>query len=629
MKTRRSIHLLFVVGASLLSILPAHGQAARQDAIWARTSLSFINLDGVLSENAWAVAESMVIQFPQDAGVPGSGWKYEAGQQPINPTYANLKFLVYENQLYLGAEIRDTSVGGSATWERWDGLLMSIKDHLSPNAPKPPTEYFYSWWYAESQDPQPPGQEPSFVGRFGSWPPGTPRTEEAIANWDARTIVRGLSNDDATVDDGYTVEMRFNLEPLGYDVTTFEGDVIEWNISIYDCDWFWPLNGPIFSSNRVWWQSPWGNDDWYSEVRIHARRGVNTSSGPVPVIEPEMRVPHGNAFADPVIDGQLNETVWLNTPYFTIRYGDDALRQTYPGVGPYRAGQFQAVVNGGQAFVLDPAHARVRMFFKGQYLYLGFDVFDQVVQFHPNFDRWDGFLVLMNDIVQRGPDNNLLGRRLAFQVNQAGSYTAHDYLATLIGEGGAQMALALKAGTTVDTLGLQADTGYKAEMKIDLTKLGYPVDLGDGTLHIGVNHLDGDSFIPITDSYGTRTWWFREYQTECCPVWAYMDPALSISDVAVEPPPFASQTLTYPNPSRATTIEFSLAERSRVELDVYDIQGRLVRQENLGIQQAGTRQIGFDPKDLGQGIYLYRVKVMDPIDGTIRYVRTGRMVTIR
>lgn len=619
----------FVVGMSLLSILPAHGQAARQDAIWARTSLSFITLDGVLSENAWAAAESMVIRFPEDAGTPGSGWKYEAGQQPIDPTYATLKFLVYQNQLYLGAEFRDASVGGSATWERWDGLLMSIKDHLSPNAPKPPTEYFYSWWYAESQDPQPPGQEPNFVGRFGSWPPGSPRTEEAIAAWDARTIVHGLSNDDATADEGFTVEMRFDLTPLGYDVTTFDGDVIEWNISIYDCDWFWPLNGPIFSSNRVWWQSPWGNDDWYSEVRIHARPRVHTSSGPVPDIGPEMRVPHGNNFADPVIDGQLNDLVWLSTPTFRIRYGDDALRQTYPGVGPYRAGQFQAVVNGGQAFVLDPADARIRMFFKGHYLYLGFDVHDQVVQYHPNFDRWDGFLVLLNDVVERGPDNNLLGRRLAFQVNQSGGYTAHDYLATLLDEGGAEIALALKTGTTVDTLGLQADTGYKAELKIDLTKLGYAADLGDGTLHIGINHLDGDSFIPITDSYGTRTWWFREYQNECCPVWAYMDPTLNVADAADLPAAPGAEVFSYPNPSNQRTIEFSLAEQSRVELEVYDIQGRRVRQDDLGVLPAGIRRIDFDGRDLGQGLYLYRVKVIDPVDGATRTVHTGRMVTLR
>ena len=42
--------------------------------------------------------------------------------------------------------------------------------------------------------------------------------------------------------------------------------------------------------------------------------------------------------------------------------------------------------------------------------------------------------------------------------------------------------LRLKAGTTVDTLGLSSDTGYTTELAIDLTGMGYPLDLGDGRL---------------------------------------------------------------------------------------------------------------------------------------------------
>ena len=38
-----------------------------------------------------------------DAGIPGSGWKLEAGMLPDDPTNATLKFLVVGNQLYLGA----------------------------------------------------------------------------------------------------------------------------------------------------------------------------------------------------------------------------------------------------------------------------------------------------------------------------------------------------------------------------------------------------------------------------------------------------------------------------------------------------------------------------------------------
>ena len=66
------------------------------------------------------------------------------------------------------------------------------------------------------------------------------------------------------------------------------------------------------------------------------------------------------------------------------------------------------------------------------------------------------------------------------------------------------------------------ETGYTAEIQLDLTKLGYPAGLGDRFLFLGVDHYDGDSFVPYTDSYATRTWWFREREGECCPIWAYM-----------------------------------------------------------------------------------------------------------
>ena len=158
-------------------------------------------------------------------------------------------------------------------------LLMAIKDHADLYAPKPPAEYFYSWWYQECPDSMAIGKEPGFIGRWGNFPPCQERDSTQIANWDAVTVVNGLTNTDATLDQGYTVEMRFNLEPMGYDVTRTEGDVVEWNISIYDADWFWPINATKVSGNRVWWQGPWGNTAFYSEVRVHARPERSVSLG--------------------------------------------------------------------------------------------------------------------------------------------------------------------------------------------------------------------------------------------------------------------------------------------------------------------------------------------------------------
>ena len=211
---------------------------------------------------------------------------------------------------------------------------MALKDHADPAAPKPPAEYFYAWWYAGVPTRSRPAA--GLPGPLGArTPAGAPRTPEQIANWDAVTVVHGTSNTDAGAPDtGYTVEMRFNLTPMGYDMTKPEGDIVEWNISIYDCDWWWPLNNLNFAANRVWWQSPWGNAAWYDEVRIFTRPDVtvNTTgacrpSGPscTSRTAPRIRLPPST---------EISRRSGVGDAYtFDIQFGDDALRQTYPGRG--------------------------------------------------------------------------------------------------------------------------------------------------------------------------------------------------------------------------------------------------------------------------------------------------------
>jgi len=115
-----SLALLLVVAA------PALAQS-RPDAIWARSTAGApITLDGVLDEPAWALAESTTIRFGPDSGVPGSGYKFEAGSLPNDSTRAVLKFLTVGNQLYMSANVKDRSIGGSELFNRFDGLLMDL-----------------------------------------------------------------------------------------------------------------------------------------------------------------------------------------------------------------------------------------------------------------------------------------------------------------------------------------------------------------------------------------------------------------------------------------------------------------------------------------------------------------------
>ena len=625
--------ILAALVASTCLAAAGSADAARTDAIWARsTNGAPITLDGQLNEPAWALAESTVIRFGIDAGVPGSGSKFEGGRVPSDSTRATLKFLTFGNQLYLGAYVRDKSIGGSADFNNFDGLLMDLKNHSVPVAPKPPSEYLYSWWYEGLVGTPTPGAGPRFKGTWGPDSVSVPRTPAQIAAWDAVTIVDGLSNDDSVLDTGYWVEMRFDLGVMGYDITDPDGDIVEWNVSIYDCDWLWPLDGNIFSANRVWWQDPWGNVGWYGEVRIHARPNITVASGPAPAIGPELILPSAGALAAPVVDGNLSDAVWAQSPQITLRYGDDALRASYGGVAQHRAGQYQPPVNGGQAAIIDPGEARVKYIVKGDWLYFGFDVDDQVVQNINIPDRWDGFSVFLTEKTLRGTDRQLLGRALTLLVSQAGTAQVEDYLPFLRDSlSGAQVALVLKPGTTVDTTGTSADVGYTAELGIDLTKLGYPAGLGDGVVHLGFAWYDGDSFTPFTDSYATRTWYMRERKDSCCPTWAVADPTyvVAVDEVGDNPPGAYAILGASPNPFRSNaTVRVQLAQASRIVLETFDVTGRKVLEQNMGVRAAGTSQVVV-PRADGPGLLFYRLRVSDPVSGAERTTLSGKLTFVQ
>ena len=612
-----------VIAAALLgSVVTSYGQAARKDAIWARsTAGAHITMDGRLNEAVWSKAESMIVKYRVNAGNPGSGWKEEGGILAKDSTLATLKLLTDGDTLWLGAYVHDKSVGGSDVFNRFDGFIMALKDHVTLNRPAGPDEYTYTWWWQGSPTPTAIGRVPGFAGKWAKPYPDSVRTLEQVTNWNATTLVDGLSNSDTLNDVGYTVEMKFALVPEGYNVTQSTGDVVEWNISLYDTDYFWPINVSKFSANRTWWESPWGNAYWYDEVHIFCRPDVTVNSGVVPTIQPEVRIANAGVYASPSIDGALTEPVWNVAPSFDIKYGDDAVRNGYPGVGKWRSGQYQPTDNGGVAAVVDPGDATVKMFFKADTLFMGFDVRDQVVQYVYSWDRQDGFTITLTDPSLKGSDNQLLTRRLTFVVGPTGAVLPLDQLIGLRDTTfAARVNLQLKPGTTVDTLGTSPDVGYTAELALDLHKLGYASGLGDGSLWIGVDLLDGDSFTPFTDSYGTRAWWFRESEGQCCPPWAYMDPSFTLT-AAADPggetngaPRFALRGVAQnPVPSRVTpSIRYSLAQAGDVTLDVFDVKGRLVATRFLGMQNPGEQMTFVYRQGWSSGVYAFRITQTTP-----------------
>jgi hypothetical protein len=652
MRVRLTAALL--LGAAFVCAASAHAQTKRLDAIWARsTNGAAITLDGVLSEPAWAQAESTIIRYGRDNGIPGSGWQEEAGKLLRDSTYATVKFLVDGNYLYVAAVCRDSSIGGDLDFTRADGLLMQIKDHSVVDRPVPPKEYMVSWWLpadnspATHEDSLRAWQVDGAPCIWGSWTYyncDSARTAEQIDAWDVGYTVDGVVNQDTIpgsitmqVDKSYTMEMKFGLWQMGYDVTRAEGDIIEYGISVRDCDWHWDTYQrrlKRWGFNRTWWQSPWGNSSWYSEVRVHARPDVNVASGPVPDIPPEVRIANGALWPAPSIDGHLNEPVWSLAPSFDIRWNDTALRESYPSIGAWISGQWQPEVNANLADVTDPADATVRMFYRDTTLFIGVDVRDQWVQYVPLYTRYDGISVNLNARDSLYRDRNLEARWLTYIVGATGQGLALDYLPYLRDTKlGAQVALALKGGTAPDTIGFEPDSGYTIEMAVHLTKIGYPADLGDRAVFMGVNLMDGDSFGASSDlSYGTHQWWFWHDQRTCCPAWSYLDPALYVAtDVpGAQGPERLALLGNFPNPFRSlTTIRYALAAASDVSLEVFDTQGRLVAKRGLGTQAAGAHHATFSNPGLRAGLYLYRLRAADVMSGENRASLTGKMLLVK
>lgn len=625
-----------VAGAVLATVLPSQAQFQRYDTMWARsTNGAPLTLDGYMNEPEWAQAESVLVRYPLDNGIPGSGWKDEGGFPATDRTYAVFRFLTVGDQLWMCATVRDSSIGGSNLFNRFDGLLMSIKNHANGSRPATPGEHLISWWANDTGDPNPTAVD-HLPTMYGEWrTPGTPPTPTQLQAWDARVTWLGKVNSDTTADAGYTIEMRCDMPLNGYNITRAEGDVVEWNCSVYDCDWYWPLaNFFRFSVNRSWIQGPWGNAYWYGDVKIRCRPDVTVASGPAPVAGSDMTIPNlGNIIPLPVIDGTLGDAAWGNAPSIAIRYDDTPLLDTYPGTGPWRSGQYEAEVNGngGQAFVADPGDATVKYFFKGTKLYMSFDVNDQVVQNVVAEDRWDGFNVSINDRVRRFSDNNLKSWACGFRVGPGGTLVRTFDTAYLQDSLNAlQVALHLKPGTTVDTLGVDSDAGYTAELSLDLTAIGYPADLGDRALYFGVTLYDGDSYSPITDSYGTRTWFFREREYLDGPCVAFLDPNKYVTTgVGDDAPPRLALAGAFPNPVRfGTTIRYSLPAPARVDLEVYDLQGRVVVSRALGIQAAGSREARVPSFASRSGVYLYRLQVRDAVSGADRGTLSGKMMVL-
>jgi len=121
--------------------------------------------------------------------------------------------------------------------------------------------------------------------------------------------------------------------------------------------------------------------------------------------------------------------------------------------------------------------------------------------------------------------------------------------------------------------------------------------------------------------------WTSDYEGklyDCMRIWGrFLESISGIEDQQSEIVTEYRLEQCYPNPfNPSTTIQYSIKERSSVELILYDILGRqveiLVKEE----QDAGYYKLNFNAGRLASGVYLYRIQAGD-------FIQTKKMVLMK
>jgi hypothetical protein len=85
-------------------------------------------------------------------------------------------------------------------------------------------------------------------------------------------------------------------------------------------------------------------------------------------------------------------------------------------------------------------------------------------------------------------------------------------------------------------------------------------------------------------------------------------PAVTEVEASASPAPVSALLGNYPDPFRSsTTINFSLADRGRVRLAVYDLAGQQIDALSNRMEEAGTHAVPFDGSRLPTGLYFVRL----------------------
>jgi hypothetical protein len=619
--------LLLLLG-TLMAVTAAFAQfQPRKDYVWARDiNGATMTVDGVLNEAVWAKAESLVVKYGVKDGNPSSGWKTTVGTgAATDGPNVVFKFLAdkSKNMLYIAMIAKDSSVGGNG-WENSDGFDGGIyeRNQRAGSGVTLQKDIFITWVDSSGK-----GQGPNLKG--GDLP------SRGIVK--AAYKVLGIANSDTgatgqiVADTGWVLEMSVSLDSLGYNANTATTDAIQATLCVWDGDW---LKLPRAVTTKAWFMNEWGNNGGGSAGRILVRNDVNVNTAVLPAYAYDLTIPNAANFATPTIDGNMLEDVWNHVPSVSLQFGNNTIRNAYPGIGPDRSGGFVPV---GPATPIDPGLVKVKMFFKGDILYVGADVTDASLVSANGDDKLDALQVNMTiptDSLRDANVHSMGAYRFGFAIDSVskGGSSAQWDAPLWITRGAIAYGVHLKPGSTINTPAGAPSQGYQIEASFDLTKLGYAAGQQNKVVALGLNYHDYD--LTTTDTSAYRTWFFREWPWASTPAFALLDNSTLVTGIASQPGQNVAAEFrllgNYPNPfNPSTKIQFTVSGSGLAHISVYNVLGQLLDGSDITVTGSGLQEKTFDAARFASGVYYYRIEFTPAATGAKLLSPTKAMVLIK
>ena len=85
----------------------------------------------------------------------------------------------------------------------------------------------------------------------------------------------------------------------------------------------------------------------------------------------------------------------------------------------------------------------------------------------------------------------------------------------------------------------------------------------------------------------------------------------------------------YPNPfNSTTTLQIELPQRSKVEIELYNIRGQFIRNIYSGLQNAGSPKFRFDASDLASGVYFYKFRA-ESLKNAKKFSEVNKLILLK